>query len=434
MSGCLSDFGLRISVVSSVGLLAISSWVSAAEPANNNPSPASPFLRLREATLGYHGLEGDFTNLTEIRIGWFGPHDATNHLGADAWWAANLAVQEANAQISDLGLGTSDSRRLPFRLVPRWAVDPWGTGVSQLTRMVYDEQPLALLGSVDSASTHLAEQVVAKASLPLVSPIATDKSITLAGVSWMFSCAPADDAIARVLVADLLATLQDRTNKLAVLSGTDHESRVAANELLKELSRRGRPPDLRIEVPNGARAIAQHMAALAKAHPRAVVIIAGAEDAARLVSAVRDQVPTAMLFGGHALGRSRFGELAGRAAEGVRFPRLFVPNHADAVTARFLDRFVADHQRPPDYTAILTYDATRLLLAAIRHAGPNRARIRESLAQLSPWPGIAGPICFDGTGQNTRTNVCMGTLRHGAVVPPVSKASLSQPPQEAAPL
>ena len=84
-------------------------------------------------------------------------------------------------------------------------MDPWGTGVSQLTRMVYDEQPLALLGSVDSATTHLAEQVVAKANLPLVSPIATDKSVTLAGVSWMFSCAPDEAAIARVLVDAVLA-------------------------------------------------------------------------------------------------------------------------------------------------------------------------------------------------------------------------------------
>ena len=434
MSGCLSDFGLRISVVSSVGLLAISSWVSAAEPANNNPSPASPFLRLREATLGYHGLEGDFTNLTEIRIGWFGPHDATNHLGADAWWAANFAVQEANAQSSESGLRTSGFHYLPFRLVPRWAVDPWGSGVSQLVRMVYDEQPLALLGSVDSASTHLAEQVVAKANLPLVSAVSTDNSVTLAGVSWMFSCAPPDDVIARVLVADLLAKLQDRTDKLALLSCTDHESRMAAREVLKELSRRGHLPDFRFEAPSGAHAIPQQMAALAEARPRAVVIIAGAEDAARLVSAVRDRVPLAVLFGGHALGRARFGELAGRAAEGVRFPLLFVPKYGDAVTARFLDRFMAEHQRPPDYTAALSYDATRLLLAAIRHAGPNRARIRESLAQLSPWPGIAGPICFDGTGQNTRTNVCMGTIRHGAVVPPASKASLNQTLQDAAPL
>ena len=84
--------------------------------------------------------------------------------------------------------------------------------------------------------------------------------------------------------------------------------------------------------------------------------------------------------------------------------------------ARFTARFAADHQHPPDYTAILTYDATRLLIDAIRRAGPNRVRLREALTELSPWAGLAGPIHFDGTGQNVRTNICMATIREGAIV------------------
>jgi hypothetical protein len=219
---------------------------------------------------------------------------------------------------------------------------------------------------------------------------------------------------------------------------------MTTREVLKELSRRGRQPDFRFDVPAGAKAIGQQLKALAESRPVGVLIIAGAEDAARLVVAVRERFPSdrqhpltpslapsggegarragegdsgCLIFGSHSMARSRFPELAGQAAEGVRFPLLFVPSAADTNTARFTGRFIAEHHRPPDYTAALTYDATRLLLEAIRRAGPNRARIREGLTQLSPWPGIAGPIRFDGTGQNTRSNVCMGTIRDGSVVP-----------------
>ena len=490
----LSDFGLRVLVLSAVWLLAIAHCLSAAEPAD--PQSASPFLRLREAALGYHGPEGNFTNLTEIRIGWFGPTNLDDPLTGDLWWAARFAIQEANAQTVDFGLRASDFSRLPIRLIPRWAVDPWGTGVSQLTRMVYDEQPLAILGSVDSATTHLAEQVVAKANLPLVSPIATDKSITLAGVSWMFSCAPSDDAIARMLVDDVLATLNENASSstrsvrhkeaatdkseirnpkseidqslltsaatsqrsgLALLACTDHESRMTTREVLKEFSRRGRMPDFRFDVPPGAHAAARQMSALEEACPSVVLIIAGAEDSARLVRALRAGTPlgfgvrqssgamaaatdpekaaedcrtprrsradrdaplsSCALFGSHAMGRARFRELAGPVAEGARFPLLFVPDRSDKNAALFVAHFTSERRHPPDYTAALTYDATRLLLEAIRRAGPNRARIREALTQLSPWPGIAGPIHFDGTGQNTRTNICMATIRDGAIDP-----------------
>ncbi len=117
------------------------------------------------------------------------------------------------------------------------------------------------------------------------------------------------------------------------------------------------------------------------------------------------------------MSRRRFLELAGPAAEGVRVPRLFAPDSSKPEVNGFIARFMSERRHAPDYIAALTYDATRLLLEAIRRAGPNRARIREVLAQLSPWPGLAGPIHFDGTGQNTRTNVCMGIIQDGGVVP-----------------
>jgi len=472
----------------------------ATEPGSPQPTSASPFLRLREAPLAYHGPSDDFTNLTEVRLGWFGPTNLDDPLTGDLWWAANLAIREANEQraaptehgvhaaspseVADAlespdppsagavkrpegraPAPSSDAscvmrhasfHALPFRLVPRWAVDPWGTGVSQLTRMVYDEQPLALLGSVDSASTHLAEQVVAKANLPLVSPMATDKSVTLAGVPWMFSCAPSDAAIARVLVDDILAMMQDGASSpargsrrdeapteksairnpqstivqslltsaatsekagLALLACTDHESRLTTREVLKEFSRRGRLPDFRFDVPPGAAVIRQQMSALEASRPAAVLVVAGADDAALLVQAVKERVPAAALFGSQSCGRQRFLQRAGLAAEGVRFPLLFVPVAADTNTDRFTGRFIAERHRPPDYSAALTYEATRLLIEAIRRAGPNRARIREALTQLSPWSSIAGPIHFDGTGQNTGTNIRLGTIRDGSVIP-----------------
>jgi branched-chain amino acid transport system substrate-binding protein len=368
-----------------------------------------PFLKLRETVLGYHGEATDFTNLSDVRIGWFGPHGETNVVGIEQWWGASLAIKEANEQ--------GGFQALPFRLVPRWAVDPWGTGVSQLARMVYEEEPLALLGSVDSASTHLAEQVVAKANLPLISTVSTDKSVTLAGVSWMFACAPTDEAIARVLVSDLHAALPGTSNRIAVLSTTDHESRMTGREVLRELSRQQRPPEFRFEVPPGALVVTKQMAALEQMRPAAVLVVAGAEDAARLVRELRERIPTCAVFGTHSMGRPRFVQLAGRVGEDVRFPLLFVPDPADPLTARFSQRFTEEHHCAPDYTAALTYDGTRLLLEAIRRGGFNRARIREALVQLSPWTGVAGTISWDGTGQNTRTNVCMGTIRHGAVTP-----------------
>ena len=109
------------------------------------------------------------------------------------WCAACLAIEEANQAGGYEGL--------PFRLVPGWSGNPWGSGITAVTRMVYSQKVWAVIGGIDGPSTHLAEQVVAKARLPLLSPGSTDKTVNLANVPWMFSCVPDDHLLAPVLVS-----------------------------------------------------------------------------------------------------------------------------------------------------------------------------------------------------------------------------------------
>ena len=371
-----------------------------------------PFLRLRNAPNGYADPELDEaspTNLTEVRFGWFGPSNPEDPLGGQMWWAADLAIREANDQ------GGFGGR--PFRLIPKWSENPWGNGVPLVFRMVYEDKVWALLGGIDGSSTHLAEQVVAKACLPLVSPVSTDKSVNLAGVPWMFSCAPGDHVIAPLLVEAVLKALSGPQDKLVVLTATDHDSRAAAKEMLKALSQRHRAPDYEFEFEPAQKAADPQLSSLVAAKPRIVLLIAGPEDAARWVGAVRKRLADAVIFGTHQMGRSRFLHLAGEGAEGVRFPLLWTPDESDLATRKFTASFRARFSQEPDYAAALSFDATRLLIAATRRGGLNRARIREALLQLSPWQGIAGRIQWDGTGQNVRPVSRVGTIRNGQIVP-----------------
>ena len=115
------------------------------------------------------------------------------------------------------------------------------------------------------------------------------------------------------------------------------------------------------------------------------------------------------------MGRRRFREIAGGAAEGVVFPLLYSPQATSAefsFSKAFEDRF----GHSPDYAAAHTYDAFRLLVAAMRKAGLNRARIRDAVAELSPWSGVTGSVAWDPLGSNTRP-VSLGTIQDGQIVP-----------------
>jgi branched-chain amino acid transport system substrate-binding protein len=153
-------------------------------------------------------------------------------------------------------------------------------------------------------------------------------------------------------------------------------------------------------------------ARVVQADPRAVVLFAGPENGARLLLALREAGFRGPILGGPWMGRRRFIELAGSAAGDVAFPLLYGPGD-DRIG--FVEAFTRRVGRPPDYAAAGTYDAVMLVVAAVRRAGLNRARIADVIREASPWEGVSGPIRRDPLGGNVRP-IALGTIQNGRAV------------------
>jgi branched-chain amino acid transport system substrate-binding protein len=384
----------------------LSGLVSASVAAAQDGHPV-PWFDARHHTTEYVGPGREVPppeGLTEVRIAWFGPADEDHSDWGDAWRGATIAIEEANAGGGHQGL--------PFRLLGAWSDSPWGSGVADLARLVQGQDVWAVVGGVDGATTHLAEQIVAKAHLPLVSPGNTDKSVNLTNVPWVFTCLPTDDAQAAAVGTAMIETLG--STPFATLATTDHDARAALGEFRAVLSRSRRAPVLHVDAQVGAGAVAAIEAAsrIAKTPARAVLLIAPAREAARLAAALRRAGFDGSIYGGASLARRSFLAEAGSAAEGAVVPLLYEPSSRwDAFAAAFVRRFGV----VPDFLAGQTYDAVGLTIDAIRTAGLNRARILDALGTVSPWNGAAGTIAWDRTGRNTRP-VRVAFVRAGRLV------------------
>ncbi len=339
---------------------------------------------------------------TEVAIGWFGPGDAGHPLAGGMWSAACLALEEANER------GGFDG--LPYRLIPAWSENPWGTGVKDVTRLVYREGVWALVGSPDGPSAHLVEQVTAKARLVFVNPVSTDKSTNLANVPWIFSVAPGDHLFAPLLVGALIDAA--RGESIAIVSGTDHDSRLLTRELFAAFRARGTGPELHLELPPQAASFERQLGALRGAAPAALAVIAGPLESGALVRTLREAGLAQPVVGGPSLGRRAFAETAGAAAEGVLFPLLWDREAAGVEAEVFARRFEQRTGLEPDHTEAFAHDALTLLLAAITNGGLNRTRIGDAVRAIAPWSGVSGPVRWDRTGHNTRA-VPLGTWRGG---------------------
>jgi branched-chain amino acid transport system substrate-binding protein len=399
-------------------LLALSFVVWAGDTYPQKTSSHKVFFDARKHQTNYVGPgreKSPPTNIRQVSIGYFGPDTASHPQGGDMWRAASLAIEEANK--------SGGYKGLPFRLVAGWSDNPWGTGISKVVRMAYVDEVWAIIGGIDGPSTHLAEQVVAKARLTLLSPASTDKTVNLANVPWMFSSLTGDHLQAPVL-ADAISSYVGR-KPFILLSATDHDSHVFTVELNKSLNQKKIAPSYHFEFKHSNEDYTELVEKITKSNAHALVVIAGAQQSAHLISAVREKSFSGLIFGGPSMGRRHFLEEAGKAAEGVIFPLLYTTGkNSDSFEKKFTSRF----GYRPDYLAAHTYDTVNLIITAIRKAGLNRARIRDAVRELSPWTGVTGAIRWDTLGGNSRA-VQLGTVRAGRVI----SASGPHGPDEATP-
>ncbi len=312
--------------------------------------------------------------LAVLKIGYFGPAEASHPSGGSLWQGLSLAFEAAQ----------------DVELVPAWDESPWTGGAAKVVHLAYGERVVALIGGIDGASTHLAEQVVTKALLPLVDPASTDRTVNAAFVPWVFSLMPDDRALMGAL-AEALASGPDRDG-FVLVAATDHDSRRMKAELLAALERRRARPRRLVDFHAGRAAPA---AAEASGMRAAVVLASPAESAAF----VRHAPPGLRIYGGPAMGSRTFLRLAGSAAAGVRFADPLGPSDRGAA---FREAYERRFGEPPDASAFHAFDAAEILLAALRRAGPDRGALREALRELSPWKGVSGLIRWDKLGRNDR--------------------------------
>jgi ABC-type branched-subunit amino acid transport system substrate-binding protein len=386
-------------------LLALSFVVLAGDTHSGKRSSRAVFYDARKFETNYAGPgreEPAPTDINEVLIGYFGPGTASDPEAGDMWCAASLAIEEANRAGGYKGLS--------FRIVAGWSDNPWGTGISKVVRMAYVDKVWAIIGGIDGPSTHLAEQVVAKARLTLLNPASSDKTVNLANVPWMFSSLPGDHLQAPILAHAIASRIGEK--RFLLVSAVDHDSHLFTVELTRSFGQHKLVPSYHFEFEPDEKDFTELAEKIVEAKTHALVLIAGAEQSAHLICAVRKRNFAGPVFGGPCMGRRSFLEEAGKAADGVIFPSLYTPRkNSDSFEKKFTSRFGSR----PDYLAAHTYDTVNILIAAIRKAGLNRARIRDAVRELSPWAGVTGAVKWDTLGGNSR-DVQLGTVRAGCVI------------------
>ncbi len=357
-----------------------------------------PYFDLGGAGAGFYGSgreDPDPAGLGAVKIGVLGPEKSAD--GRQQRVAVQLAIDEANLAG---GYARGNGGPVPFQMVFHADDGPWGVAASKVVEFVYEDSVWAIIGALDGHRTHMAELVVSKAWVPVVSPGAVDSSVDYANVPWVFRSVPDDRRQADLL---LHYARSKSCRRVVVLSEIEREAYTGFRRII-ESSRSQRYP-LTQHLQYSASDPEEIVPRLRDADADAVLLWGRCETALRVIKALRRAgvrcpvlAPTTLAVPEALQAGDDLGELI------VAAP--FDLSRDDPAMREFAVRFRSRAGVVPSPVALYSYDVARLVIQAIRQAGLNRARVRDALSAAS-FEGLTGRIEFSSLGGNKSAPVLM---------------------------
>ncbi len=337
---------------------------------------------------GWIGTSRSPDQLKEIRIGFFAPVDPDDLVGASMLNAAVLAVEEANAAGGFQGV--------PFRLVKRWAHKPWGAGSKEMIKLVYQDSVWAVIGSLNGSATHVAEQVVTKAWVPLLSPVSADPTLTYIRIPWMFRLPPDDQKQAEAIVHKGIQALS--LNNIGLITSTDHDGRIFAKETLATMNDAQTPPVFHFQLPLPGIDFNDIVQRVLSFNPDGVIVRLPWGETLELLNHFQHSDFDVPVFIPWIPGLQE-ADLTNQYDGDIFFVQPFSGTGNPVYTA-FAQIYRERYEASPTPGATYTYDAVNILIQSLQKSGLNRARLRDAIAGIGDFHGATGKISWDNGGGN----------------------------------
>jgi branched-chain amino acid transport system substrate-binding protein len=378
-------------------------------PYANMPPAATPFKNYRKPyqewyvqpeTLDYAGAargepDGDVAALKTINIGFLGPLDADNEdsaYGIAMLHGAQLAIDEVN--------GSGGYRGKPFALTIHNDLALWGASSMAIVDMRFKDQAWAMLGSVDSASTHVELRATLKLELPIMDTATNDPTVTQTLVPWLLHNFP-DDRQQGYALADYIF-LQRHLKRIGILQVNNRYGRVG-KEIFSATARRiGHSPVVEVWFAPDTTDFSSQLQTIDASGVDGLIIWGNAAEAGNILKQMRARGMQQPVFGSSRICSPEVIKIAGAASEGLTVISAIDPTRNDPTWVAFQQRFAKHFGTEPDAYAAYAYDGATMLMGAINQAGLNRGRIMDALRgyEMKHYAGVSGSAFFDYTLNN----------------------------------
>ena len=339
------------------------------------------------------------------KIGFQGALSGDNkQLGINEVNAFNLAIDQANA-----------SGKYNFKIVGVQSDDGGANNLAPAAaaKLIQDQTIVGVIGPSFSGPTTATGKKYAEANLALISPSATNATLTSSGFTTFHRIVPTD-GVEGLATADFLAK---KFKSVFVVDDKSTYGLGVADVVRQELKKKGVKVDSQGIAPTSDySAIAQTI----KASGDAAMYYGGYDaQAGLLAKALQNAQYKGYRISGNGGKSSVFSSTAGAAGNGY----YFACGCLDATTApqakAFNDAYKAKFNTPPSTYSPEAYDATNAMIEAIKAAAAagqvTRQSVEDAVNKLD-YQGITTTVKFQPNGEVAQATVNLYEQKNGTIV------------------
>ncbi|AET92659.1 extracellular ligand-binding receptor [Burkholderia sp. YI23] len=327
----------------------------------------------------------------DVVIGFAAPlTGGSAHYGVDLRRGVELAIEDANAKKLMIG-----GKPAHFALD---AEDDQGDPRmgSQVAQKLVDSKVVGIVGHFNSGTSIPASRIYYNAGIPMVSPTATNPTLTSQGFKTVFRVTNSDAQMGQLAGQSAVQTLKGK--RIAVLDDRTAFGQGMADEFVKGVQAAGGKIADREYTTDKAVDFKAQLTTIKSFNPDVIFWGGLDQQAGMLMKQMRQLGIKATLLGGGSFENDTFLKVAGESAEGAVSWDYGVPISKLKAGKEFDNRMKAKYNEGVVAYAPSAYDATWVLIHAMQKANSTDPRVYGPLVKNVSFEGISGNIAFTANG------------------------------------
>jgi len=324
----------------------------------------------------------------EIRIGAILPLTGEGaKYGDSAKKGINLAVKEINS--------TGGIKGKLLQVVYEDTQGDPKIGVTAVQKLVTSDKVSAIIGELLSSVTLAIAPIANKNGVVILSPASSSPKITDAG-DFIFRNCPSDIYEGSIMANFAHEKLQYK--KVAIFH-INNDYGVGIKEVFKDVFvKRGGTIVDEESFEQGATDFRSQLTKIKQARPEAIYII-GYKETGYILRQAKEMGIKVQFLSTVTFEDPEILKIAMNAAEGVIYSASSFNAESDKLAIQvFVQSFKKEYGLEPDIFAGLSYDAMKIMAAAISKGGDTGEGIKSALYNTKNYPGVAGEVSFDANG------------------------------------